>query len=989
MSKKSIPSGDGKVFFDERRIALAASSLDGKDYVVYKITRAGFTISFVIAAERSGKRVLLVSPTKKIISSTMKAAADVVGIYGNSACEYNKRAVMKYPLLKHLPMSLPPMEECEKCKFADECCILDIERDPDAPLKSITSAKLVAIMLSDSERSEFLRDVLRDVDCLLIDEAHSLITSDVPKIPFNDMIPANLGPKVAGFPTLKIALWKLRTLLDVINPLEDYNAYDDLEREIEECGKDRWLIREVKVPIQIDSEYQRKMHGELKKVARHHEELGVTEQEVILLRDIIDILSNDRVRLSYITTEGVGQIYVCGAIGQKNGCIKSYLKDYARNASVIFVSGTLYEPYPNFFRDLVGREKFMKVIESEVVQATFPDLCNTNSMMTIYADTMRLSGQTRHMLSRLPDIIKRIKEISESKKNARIHLLAPKIDIRNRLYEALHQGYPNIFFDYYRSPDTIGVESERRITIAVGLAEVPKNAYDCLSDSYAESQTIRVNDVHAWTWQAWSRCKDPAGIEPSEVYCIGVKPEDIEKVITWGPNRAVTRLGKLGYKVTCDEELPKPAVMTPFKQQVHREQRKVSPYIKKIWDVGDDLSSLPDGLKVYDVEIPIPENSKSTLYNIRGFGENRDSVSKRIRCFGAIFSQPHSFEQLTVTAETLDRFFRSKQTHHAVQQKNADYKGLFPYRPHNTRDWDQLVFDMVCGLVTVATYPVGENDLTVQCAFDIDNHKDNNPALPRVSAIVVHLKELGVQPIVVASGSPDSYHIHIPILQTPYETSHNFIGTLHNELKQAHKNLNFKSGTEAFPKRKNKNAPFGNALKLPNAINQKTGNRSQLLDPDTMEPVEVIFITKVLELREPEEEAVKVGERQYLPAALPAIRKCAAQPEERLGTMRYCILEALNKPLEGSEGNDMRVAVVCEALAARMTREEIIHLFEGQADFDEKTSARYVDYIIAKEYHAWKCETLHDKCSSLVDCENCKWRKITPIENVVEQATVR
>jgi hypothetical protein len=170
--------------YDERRIDLAASFLDGKDYAVHKTTRSGFTTSFVIAAERSDKSVLLVSPTKKIISSTMKAAADIVGIYGNSACEYNQRAIAKYPLLKHLPMSLPPSEKCEKCKFRNGCCILDIERDPDAQLKSITSAKLMAIMLSDSERSEFLREVLRDVDCILIDETHSLITGAVPKIPF-------------------------------------------------------------------------------------------------------------------------------------------------------------------------------------------------------------------------------------------------------------------------------------------------------------------------------------------------------------------------------------------------------------------------------------------------------------------------------------------------------------------------------------------------------------------------------------------------------------------------------------------------------------------------------------------------------------------------------------------------------------------------------------------------------------------------------------
>ena len=68
--------------------------------------------------------------------------------------------------------------------------------------------------------------------------------------------------------------------------------------------------------------------------------------------------------------------------------------------------------------------------------------------------------------------------------------------------------------------------------------------------------------------------------------------------------------------------------------------------------------------------------------------------------------------------------------------------------------------------------------------------------MPRVNAIVDHIREIGGQPIVEASGSPDSYHIYMPILPTPLETAHNFIKTLHNELKQAHEDLDFKNDTE-------------------------------------------------------------------------------------------------------------------------------------------------------------------------------------------------
>jgi hypothetical protein len=970
-------SNDEQVFVDERRVALAAAFLDGKDYAVYKTTRAGFTTSFVIAAERSGKRVLLVSPTKKIISSTMNGAAEIVGIYGNSACEYNKREILKYPFLKHLPMSLPPKEKCHRCKFAEECCILDIERDPDAPMKSLTAAKLIAILMSDSERSQYLRSVLCDIDIVMLDEAHTLVASDVPKIPCEGRTFTALYEKLDGFPALHLAIKGWWRLLNVINPSEDYNAYDDLQQEVDALGIEGWLVREVTLPTRAASEFQRKMHGELKKVAKQHDFLGVTEQEVILLRDLIDILGNNTIRLSYITSNGEGKIYVCGGMGRGNAAIQEYLRDYARVAVAIFVSGTLYEPLDGYFNRLVGRK---------VEQGIFPDLYDTNSKMIVYTDTKRLSGETKHKLTRLPEIVARIKEISESKKNVAIHLLAPNIDIRTRLHEALHKDYPNILCDYYRSADTIGVESGTRTIIAVGLAEVPKNAYDCLSNSYNESQSIRVNDVDAASWQALSRAKDPRAEEPSEVYCIGVKAEDADRVITWGTNRKITRIGKYRYGVTCDRELPKPVVMVPFKQQVHSEQRKSSPFIKKIWDVEEDLSSFPDGLKVYEVEIPIPKNSKSTYIDIRDFGENRDLAYKKVRCFGALFSRPQNSEQLAIMTETLDRFFRSKHTHHAVQRKYANSRGSFPYRPCATEDWDELIFDMLCGLVTVATYPIGEDGLTVQCTFDLDNHKGDNPSLPRVTAILDHVKNMGMQPILIASGSPDSYHIHLPILRIAIETSHNFVNTLHHELKQAHKELDFKKDTESFPKQKTKKAPFGNALKLPLAMNNKTGKCSQLLDPNTNEPVDFIFITRVIELREPEEEAVRVAARQYLPATLPARGKSAEQPEGRTGTMRHCMLEALNKQLKGSEGNDMRVAVVCEALASGKSRDEITHLFECQDDFDKTITAKYVDYIIAKEYHPWKCETLHDRCSTFVNCDNCSLRRDG---SLAEQATAR
>ena len=110
--------------------------------------------------------------------------------------------------------------------------------------------------------------------------------------------------------------------------------------------------------------------------------------------------------------------------------------------------------------------------------------------------------------------------------------------------------------------------------------------------------------------------------------------EDVNRVLSWGPGRAVKKLEEYQYGVVCKEELPKPALMAPFKKQIHAEQRKSTPYIKKIWDAEKDLDNLPEGLKVYEIETQMPKISKSTLlYYKRDYGVNKQLISTKVRCF--------------------------------------------------------------------------------------------------------------------------------------------------------------------------------------------------------------------------------------------------------------------------------------------------------------------------------------------------------------------
>ena len=117
-----------------------------------------------------------------------------------------------------------------------------------------------------------------------------------------------------------------------------------------------------------------------------------------------------------------------------------------------------------------------------------------------------------------------------------------------------------------------------------------------------------------------------------------------------------------------------------------------------------------------------------------------------------------------------------------------------------------------------------------------------------------------------------------------------------------------------------------------------------------------------------DEEAEEVCGRTYIPATFPRLQR---------GDMLPYLVAALNDQLNKSDGNETRLAIACEALSCGKSRAEVINLFTGQADFVEATTARYVDFIIVRGCHRWKCEKIQDKCGRFVDCERCPRNSVT------------
>ena len=69
--------------------------LEQGDVAVCKATRSGFTTSAIIAAHRQGLKILIVSPTKKMLSKTVRDTVKKIGgvycnIPGNQSCKHVK-----------------------------------------------------------------------------------------------------------------------------------------------------------------------------------------------------------------------------------------------------------------------------------------------------------------------------------------------------------------------------------------------------------------------------------------------------------------------------------------------------------------------------------------------------------------------------------------------------------------------------------------------------------------------------------------------------------------------------------------------------------------------------------------------------------------------------------------------------------------------------------------------------------------------------------
>jgi hypothetical protein len=928
---------------DPERVSAARKILDGGSAKVHKSTRSGFTLSAVFAAKEAGKRILCLAPTHRILNETIKKELPDIteSVLPNCYCLKLQDMVKEDKFLAKLPLPLP---NCEKCSDKYFCPVTQI-LGSDRQIITITYKKLEAVMLSKSSIAKEICQKLSSADIVLLDEAHTISLPTVVRVPAFHRV--EIPPR---FPTLSRIVFKFEDLNDEIN-----EEIAEIKLDGDKGHWNRHLSRLVPNEDSPNFKLLVASMEELVGLAQSRHMLGISDEEVLIVRDIISLMSGQWIAITYLMENEEGKVYLTGNYWISIIALKEFLSSYVPNATHIYASGTMLEPYPGFFSELSGKE---------VQDVIFPDLRNTNSKMNIYPDTWGLGA--RNFNQKFDQIVGQIVEIFDKHPTERIYIVAPNARKADKLSDRLNEvlGKRAYGVDYYRSDKTLGVKNEARICIAVGMAEVPSNTYDHQArgktedDRWMDSQRLRLESVLAATWQTWSRVKDPEGKQESRVYCIGVRADQIRDVVTWGPGRRLElerfrpyRLpdGRMGrkpiFRVIVDKLIDPPKVYAEDRTSNRLDRHNAGEYIDRIGKIDIDIINS----KFVD-KMPI------NIY--------RQNVHK----FG-IYNNPSNDIEEDVTVATLFHLFATRTDYCAAQDRSG--KGYSKYRfKRGAEDVLMILLVHLRGGNTFGFYQIYGDDMLNWVCFDIDDHnalRAPEEVKADVRKLLDVLKKYGIPFLLEASGSPNSYHVWIFLEPTRTYNAYKFSRQIEAEARIE---------CEVFPKQKGitKKKRYGNLVKVPLGINRKSRTRSQFLDPATFEPyLGEVPVPEYVGLREvpyceheSKKKRLKEGTRGKSRIPLPHYTG---------GDLCPCMRGLLDDkiPLDGGDGHTMRVAIAAEARNIGLPVEAAIDLFKDQGDFNQDTTRRYVEDIYSRGYSRFSCKKLQDQCGLLVSpyCSTC------------------
>lgn len=585
-----------------------------------------------------GQTSLTVVPITNIGLKTVKKASEgftnnsvgVRHVPPNSECPDIKRLYEQYPSLRELPFML--IGDCNSC-YEDakgnpqnirkyiKCPIVQAAIPLTAKTSyTVTIQKLAAILLSKYKKNisyEVSPDKLsiadrfyfqfERVDIIIVDECHLFAnekTASLEAAIFEhdalskfDLSHYNFIPD--SYESLRKMIfefantWNQETLSASIN--------EALEKSKEGTYGKKYSNRVRNEFVMNDSfEFMASVFFDIKNLVMELSENGTIKDKIDSIRTLYDIfcfvlakdiqvtykrerlpvdLDKDKYREKItVMTTVVDPLY--------NMLLERFLQDMAADGKRIILMSATPASWYDYNRCCPPNQIVTPVLFGET-----GDPLRTNELFYIVPDTRKLRGfgnDSLYKKSVREKYARRIIQIIEmyGPENCLIVAMNKKMAyMMQHTLKGLGHSYP---IDYYNSANMIGVESDARVMIALGQAEKPKGAYDIFMHSEIESENRRIEAVHADTFQAWSRVKDPNGKVPSIVFALGCTYEQCKNVCTWGIGRDVEHI-KTPYnkKNVTNVTLQGPAI--PMPQIIH----------PKLKDQNFDLTATLEEVSLY------------------------------------------------------------------------------------------------------------------------------------------------------------------------------------------------------------------------------------------------------------------------------------------------------------------------------------------------------------------------------------------------------
>lgn len=949
---------------DPRRAAAHAVYEDVKEWqtLIFKTTRAGATTSLLVESLDRYERFLCIVPTNRIATKTIvedvkkfteRPNPTIIRIPANHNCKLNQKLIEEYPDLEKLPV-MPLADKCDQCDFYDECYVTAVLRNPKADGFVLTYSKIYALILAAKSKPNThagkVLEVIRNPKNILLDEVHELQFGKLTSLTVHD----NTGyfnldkyiPLMSDFPSIRKTITAFSLIL---SDSTIQNSIFEVHAETEDSGFYSRHIRKIlpnPSPEAGDDDKENRVnlivgtYSEIIELTKKRKRYHLSMEDILDLYKLLSISLNSNVAIHGIRDGDVVKVQLSEIDIYFMDLLRSFITSMEQDKKrILLTSATIGSfDYGSLFHAGMRPRKYMFGGNG--------DPLNTNSKMLIMADSKRYHAVGRNSLyNKRNEIIAKIRAILAAYGGENCLIVTLNKSEAEKLENALKGIGIEHDVTYYKSSDLMGVSATQRIMIAVGLAKKPVNSYDVITNSVDESRIMLTEAEHFDTWQAWSRVKDPEGIEQSVVFALGCTVEECEALTAYGFNRKV--------EIETYERNQKRHVNVSFDEQGIKK-----PYVKKCLNFGDMLR-----------EAFLFKQSKNGTENLDNLLWN-DNIG---------FLPQFSVRNLE-SSKDLVKLLLNRKDAYGIQLPDGTYitkKGI-PFS-------DELIDDHLAGKFTLGFYPHNQESMVKWLCFDIDSHapKGKVETLEEIQArdekaesdcgrMCNFLKLQNIPYLLEKSGSPHSYHIWIFLEPVDGRKARYFGRKLEKEAG-IECEVNPKQGVIYAGK-------LGNFVKVPLGTHQKHKKKSMIQVNG-----EFVSSFESLEVGILDISSIEVTERQKPAATVtPAAIVVTVNPEIPAITptlpakteVRPCIAAALHQQLTGGEGNFMRVAIVREHFNAGLRDPEMLAtLFSPQKDFSHDKSMYHVRRILETPVIHIKCDTMREKGGVFVNCSGCRYRR--------------